>query len=58
MNESFEKSVFQCDILAEVCFELVRDKESLICQPASLEQATIRKKPGEELVSFFISQIS
>ena len=34
----------------EVSDQLVRNtKEALVIQPAALEQATIRKKPGEEL---------
>ncbi|XP_033740188.1 CNK3/IPCEF1 fusion protein-like isoform X2 [Pecten maximus] len=47
IEENISKS---CMILTEVCDELViKNKESLVVQPASLEQATIRKKPGEEL---------
>ncbi|XP_060072905.1 CNK3/IPCEF1 fusion protein-like isoform X2 [Ylistrum balloti] len=47
IEENISKS---CLILTEVCDELViKNKESLVVQPASLEQATIRKKPGEEL---------
>jgi len=38
--------------LSKVCDELViKNKDPLVIQPASLEVAIIRKKPGEELVS-------
>uniref|UniRef100_A0A2C9KM06 Uncharacterized protein n=1 Tax=Biomphalaria glabrata TaxID=6526 RepID=A0A2C9KM06_BIOGL len=39
-----------CQGMTEYCDELVLNmKESLVVQPASLEMATIRKKPGDEL---------
>lgn len=39
--------------MTEYCDELVLNmKESLVVQPAALEMATIRKKQGDELVSF------
>jgi hypothetical protein len=38
--------------LSKVCDELViKNRDPLVIQPASLEVAIIRKKPGEELVS-------
>ena len=45
-------------MLSDICEELVigspeRPLDPLYVQPASLEQATIRKKQGEELVSFW-----
>jgi hypothetical protein len=43
---------FQCHMLADYCDGLiVNNTETLLIQPASLEQTTIRKKQGEELVS-------
>ncbi|XP_021380068.1 uncharacterized protein LOC110467307 isoform X2 [Mizuhopecten yessoensis] len=49
-NDIEDNILKSCIILTEVCDELViKNKESLVVQPASLEQATIRKKPGEEL---------
>ena len=47
----------QTNMLSDICEELVigspeRPLDPLYVQPASLEQATIRKKQGEELVSF------
>ena len=43
--------LFQCDKLSKVCDELViKNRDPLVIQPASLEVATIGKKPGEELV--------
>ena len=39
-----------CDNLSKVCDELViKNRDPLVIQPASLEVAIIRKKPGEEL---------
>ncbi len=43
---------FQCKELSELSNSIVRDSlDPLVLQPASLEIATIRKKPDEELVS-------
>ncbi len=47
-------SFFQCKDLSELSNSIVRDSlDPLVLQPASLEIATIRKKPDEELVSFY-----
>ena len=44
--------MFQCRMLMEYCEGVVRNtRDPLVIQPAALEQATIRKKQGEELVS-------
>ncbi|XP_061167502.1 CNK3/IPCEF1 fusion protein-like isoform X2 [Saccostrea echinata] len=45
-----EKIYTACHMLADYCDGLVvNNTETLVIQPALLEQATIRKKPGEEL---------
>ncbi|XP_062595057.1 connector enhancer of kinase suppressor of ras 2-like isoform X1 [Saccostrea cucullata] len=45
-----EKISTACHMLADYCDGLVvNNTETLVIQPALLEQATIRKKPGEEL---------
>ena len=42
----------QCDNLYQECQRVIQtSKDPLIIQPASLELATIRKKPEDELVS-------
>ena len=45
-------------MLADYCDGLVvSNSETLSIQPASLEQTTIRKKPGEELVSLYTHDV-
>lgn len=52
---------FQTTTLSDICEKLVigpteRPLDPLYLQPASLEQAVIRKKQGEELVSTMLQQ--
>ncbi|ESP03131.1 hypothetical protein LOTGIDRAFT_237832 [Lottia gigantea] len=50
ISDAEELIMKDCGVLADICDGLVTSsKDPLVVQPASLELATIRKKPGEEL---------
>ncbi|XP_064618161.1 connector enhancer of kinase suppressor of ras 2-like isoform X2 [Liolophura sinensis] len=49
-QEAEDAIMKSCSIMSDICDEIViQSRDPLVIQPTSLELATIRKKPGEEL---------